>query len=51
MPCPSAIAAASVCEPEGLSYRDIGAVLCVSLGAVARSLTRAMTRLARVDGG
>jgi RNA polymerase sigma-70 factor (ECF subfamily) len=36
---------------EGLSYRDIGAVLCVSLGAVAKSLTRAMTRLASADGG
>jgi RNA polymerase sigma-70 factor (ECF subfamily) len=36
---------------EGLSYRDIGAALCVSLGTVAKSLTRAMTRLANADGG
>jgi RNA polymerase sigma-70 factor (ECF subfamily) len=36
---------------EGLSYRDIGAALCVSLGTVAKSLGRAMTRLANADGG
>jgi RNA polymerase sigma-70 factor (ECF subfamily) len=36
---------------EGLSYRDIGAALCVSLGTVAKSLARAMTRLANADGG
>jgi RNA polymerase sigma-70 factor (ECF subfamily) len=35
---------------EGLSYRDIGAALCVSLGTVAKSLSRAMTRLANADG-
>jgi RNA polymerase sigma-70 factor (ECF subfamily) len=34
---------------EGLRYRDIAAVLGVSLGAVAKSLTRAMARLARAD--
>jgi RNA polymerase sigma-70 factor (ECF subfamily) len=36
---------------EGLTYRDIAAVLRVSLGAVAKSLTRAMTRLLNADGG
>jgi RNA polymerase sigma-70 factor (ECF subfamily) len=36
---------------EGLSYRDIGVALCVSLGTVAKSLARAMTRLANADGG
>jgi RNA polymerase sigma-70 factor (ECF subfamily) len=36
---------------EGLSYRDIGAALRVSLGTVAKSLARAMTRLANADGG
>jgi RNA polymerase sigma-70 factor (ECF subfamily) len=36
---------------EGLTYRDIGAALCVSLGTVAKSLTRAMARLANADGG
>jgi RNA polymerase sigma-70 factor (ECF subfamily) len=35
---------------EGLRYRDIAAVLGVSLGAVAKSLTRAMARLASADG-
>lgn len=35
---------------EGLSYREIGVALRVSLGAVARSLTRAMTRLTHADG-
>jgi RNA polymerase sigma-70 factor (ECF subfamily) len=34
---------------EGLRYRDIAAVLGVSLGAVAKSLTRAMARLANAD--
>jgi RNA polymerase sigma-70 factor (ECF subfamily) len=36
---------------EGLSYRDIGAALRVSLGTVAKSLACAMTRLANADGG
>jgi RNA polymerase sigma-70 factor (ECF subfamily) len=36
---------------EGLTYRDIGKTLGISLGAVARSLTRAMSRLvAAVEG-
>jgi len=34
---------------EGLCYRDIGKTLGVSLGAVAKSVVRAMTRLAAVD--
>jgi RNA polymerase sigma-70 factor (ECF subfamily) len=34
---------------EGLAYRDIAAVLGVSLGTVAKLLTRAMARLARAD--
>jgi RNA polymerase sigma-70 factor, ECF subfamily len=34
---------------EGCRYRDIAAVLGVSLGAVAKSLTRAITRLANAD--
>ena len=33
---------------EGLRYRDIAAVLGISLGAVAKSLARAVTRLAAV---
>jgi RNA polymerase sigma-70 factor (ECF subfamily) len=31
---------------EGLRYRDIASVLGISLGAVAKSLTRALERLA-----
>ena len=34
---------------EGLSYRDIAATLRLSLGAVAKSLTRALGRLATAD--
>ncbi|MES1254536.1 MAG: RNA polymerase sigma factor [Acidobacteriota bacterium] len=34
---------------EGLPYRDIAAVLGVSLGTVAKLLARAMARLARAD--
>lgn len=34
---------------EGLRYREIAATLDVSLGAVAKSLTRAMTRLMNAD--
>jgi RNA polymerase sigma-70 factor (ECF subfamily) len=34
---------------EGLCYRDIAAVLGVSLGTVAKSLTRAITRLVNAD--
>ena len=34
---------------EGLGYRDIAAVLGVSLGSVAKSLGRAFARLARVE--
>jgi RNA polymerase sigma-70 factor (ECF subfamily) len=36
---------------EGCRYRDIAAVLGVSLGAVAKSLARAITRLAHADEG
>jgi RNA polymerase sigma-70 factor (ECF subfamily) len=36
---------------EGLTYRDIAEVLGVSLGAVAKSLTRSIERLQRADGG
>jgi RNA polymerase sigma-70 factor (ECF subfamily) len=36
---------------EGLRYRDIAKTLDVSLGAVAKSLARAMTRLTNVDEG
>lgn len=35
---------------EGMRYRDIAAALGISLGAVAKSLTRAMQRLAVVVG-
>jgi RNA polymerase sigma-70 factor (ECF subfamily) len=34
---------------EGLRYRDIAKILNISLGAVAKSLTRAMTRLMNAD--
>lgn len=34
---------------EGLSYRDIARTLDISLGSVAKSLTRAVTRLMTVD--
>lgn len=34
---------------EGLCYRDIARTLGISLGSVAKSLTRAMTRLASAD--
>ena len=34
-----------VLRAEGLTYRDIAATVDVSLGAVAKSLTRVMTRL------
>ena len=36
---------------EGLTYRDIAKTVGVSLGAVAKSLTRAMTRLVAVVEG
>jgi RNA polymerase sigma-70 factor (ECF subfamily) len=36
---------------EGLGYRDIAATLGISLGSVAKSLTRAMTRLINADRG
>ncbi|MGC2210274.1 MAG: sigma-70 family RNA polymerase sigma factor [Candidatus Korobacteraceae bacterium] len=35
---------------EGLRYREIAAVLGISLGAVSISLTRSLTRLTRADG-
>jgi RNA polymerase sigma-70 factor (ECF subfamily) len=35
---------------EGLRYREISGVLNMSLGAVAKSLTRSMQRLSCVDG-
>jgi len=35
---------------EGLRYRDIAAVLGMSLGAVSISLTRSLARLIRADG-
>ena len=34
---------------EGLRYRDIAAVLGISLGSVASSLERSLARLARAD--
>lgn len=34
---------------EGLRYRDIGAALGMSLGAVAKSLARSMTRMVNAD--
>ncbi len=34
---------------EGLRYRDIAEVLGISLGSVANSLERALSRLARAD--
>lgn len=36
---------------EGLRYREIAKTLDVSLGAVAKSLARTMTRLANIDEG
>lgn len=36
---------------EGFRYRDIAAALGMSLGGVAQSLARSMTRLANADGG
>jgi RNA polymerase sigma-70 factor (ECF subfamily) len=36
---------------EGLRYRDIAAALGMSLGGVAKSLTRSMTRLVNADRG
>jgi RNA polymerase sigma-70 factor (ECF subfamily) len=36
---------------EGLTYRDIATALSLSLGGVAKALTRAMTRLVHADGG
>ncbi len=36
---------------EGLRYREIAAVLGVSVGTVASSLTRAVTRMRRADAG
>jgi RNA polymerase sigma-70 factor, ECF subfamily len=35
---------------EGLRYREIAAVLGISLGAVSNSLTQSLARLTRVDG-
>jgi RNA polymerase sigma-70 factor, ECF subfamily len=35
---------------EGLRYREISAVLGISLGAVSMSLTRSFSRLSRADG-
>jgi RNA polymerase sigma-70 factor, ECF subfamily len=35
---------------EGLRYREIAAVLDISLGAVSLSLTRSLARLTRADG-
>jgi RNA polymerase sigma-70 factor (ECF subfamily) len=40
-----------VLRSEGLTYREIATALSLSLGAVAKSLARAMTRLAYADGG
>ena len=34
---------------EGLKYRDIAAALGISLGAVAKSMARAVERFRRVD--
>ena len=36
---------------EGLGYRDIAKTLNISLGGVAKSLARTMTRLTNADGG
>jgi RNA polymerase sigma-70 factor (ECF subfamily) len=36
---------------EGLRYRDIAKVMHISLGAVAKSLARAITRLTNADEG
>lgn len=36
---------------EGLTYRDIAQALSVSLGAVSKALSRAITRLMNADGG
>jgi RNA polymerase sigma-70 factor (ECF subfamily) len=36
---------------EGLTYREIATTLSLSLGGVAKSLARSMTRLVNADGG
>ena len=36
---------------EGLTYRDIARTLGVSLGSVAKSMVRAIARLAAADVG
>lgn len=36
---------------EGLSYREIASALGISLGSVAKSMTRAFTRLSNADEG
>lgn len=36
---------------EGLRYREIAAVLGISLGAISNSLTRSLARMARADEG
>jgi RNA polymerase sigma-70 factor (ECF subfamily) len=36
---------------EGLTYRDIARALSVSLGSVAKAVSRALTRLTNADGG
>jgi RNA polymerase sigma-70 factor (ECF subfamily) len=36
---------------EGLTYRDIAQALRVSLGAVSKAVSRALTRLTNADGG
>jgi len=40
-----------ILRAEGLRYRDIAATLGMSLGAVAKSLTRSITRLVNADRG
>lgn len=36
---------------EGMTYRDIATTLSVSLGSVAKAVSRALTRLMNADGG
>jgi len=40
-----------VLRAEGLRYREIAAALGMSLGSVAKSLTRSITRLVNADSG
>ncbi len=46
---PAADQSCLLLRAEGLRYREIAAVLGISLGAVSLSLTRSLARLVRAD--